>query len=446
MNKVKSGTISILGKPNTGKSTLINALTGRKISAVSDKPNTTRNKILGVLNSKEYQILFLDTPGIHKSNKFLNRIMVQSSIQAITESDISMVLIDGSKSITENDYEVINKVKDKKSFVVINKIDLIKKSKILKIVDSLKSRFLFIDNFLPISALEQEGLELLIDEIVKMLPSQEKILPDDYITDQPEKFYLSEIIREKIFNNYYEEVPYRTAVVVESIEDKKKVTKVNAYIIVENVHHKQIILGKAGSMIKKIGIELNNTIILQFKSGIRLEGIIKHIYRHKGMISIITFMDCKVSIGDKILFDPSWGNFDLICGHKILSVYGGPGDWPLYRPFMNTELPSKSIPGHIKKISSNKSELIDLYTEVRSIRENKKESSVTLIEIYNSLCSKNSDYWLLKMEILESSRMLNQQDLADRIINDLHSLCNKNSDIKDSIDRGISLIEAFYRT
>ena len=111
MNKVKSGTISILGKPNTGKSTLINALTGRKISAVSDKPNTTRNKILGVLNSKEYQILFLDTPGIHKSNKFLNRIMVQSSIQAITESDISMVLIDGSKSITENDYEVINKVK-----------------------------------------------------------------------------------------------------------------------------------------------------------------------------------------------------------------------------------------------------------------------------------------------------------------------------------------------
>ena len=168
--------------------------------------------------------------------------MVQSSIQAITESDISMVLIDGSKSITENDYEVINKVKDKKSFVVINKIDLIKKSKILKIVDSLKSRFLFIDNFIPISALEQEGLELLIDEIVKMLPSQEKILPDDYITDQPEKFYLSEIIREKIFNNYYEEVPYRTAVVVESIEDKKKVTKVNAYIIVENVHHKQIIL------------------------------------------------------------------------------------------------------------------------------------------------------------------------------------------------------------
>jgi len=113
---------------------------------------------------------------------------------------------------------------------------------------------------------------------------------------------------------------------------------------------------------------------------------------------------------------------------------------------MNTELPPKSIPNHIKEISSNKNELIDLYTEVRNIRENKKESSVTLIEIYNSLCSKNSDDWLLKMEILESSKMLNQQDLADCIINDLHSLCDKNSDIKDSIDRGISLIEALYTT
>ena len=113
MNKIKSGTISILGKPNTGKSTLVNNLTGRKISAVSDKPNTTRNKILGVLNTAVSQILFLDTPGIQVSNKFLNRIMVLSSVQAIIESDITLVLIDGSKSITDNDYEVMLKVKDK---------------------------------------------------------------------------------------------------------------------------------------------------------------------------------------------------------------------------------------------------------------------------------------------------------------------------------------------
>mgnify|MGYP001115833382 FL=1 len=117
MNKIKSGTISILGKPNTGKSTLVNNLTGRKISAVSDKPNTTRNKILGVLNTAVSQILFLDTPGIQVSNKFLNRIMVQSSLQAINESDITLVLIDASKAITNDDYEVITRAKDRSPFI-----------------------------------------------------------------------------------------------------------------------------------------------------------------------------------------------------------------------------------------------------------------------------------------------------------------------------------------
>ena len=255
MDKIKSGTISILGKPNTGKSTLVNKLTGRKISAVSEKPNTTRNKILGVLNTPEYQMLFLDTPGIQKSNKFLNRIMVLSSVQAIIESDITLVLIDGSKSITDNDYEVMLKVKDKKTLVAINKIDLIKKGKILKIVDLLRNKFPFIEQFIPISALQSDGLIVLLDELAKILPNDGKILPDDYFTDQPERFYLSEIIREKIFNNYYEEVPYRTAVVVEDIKDNKKITLIQAYIIVENSHHKQIIIGKGGSMIKKIGIE-----------------------------------------------------------------------------------------------------------------------------------------------------------------------------------------------
>ena len=205
MNEIKSGTISILGKPNTGKSTLINALTGRKISAVSEKPNTTRNKILGVLNTSKCQILFLDTPGIQKSNKFVNRIMVQSSFQAITESDITMILVDGSKAITNNDYEAISRAKDKKLLVVINKIDLIKKGKILKIVDSLKSKFPFIEHFIPISALNKDGLDILIDEITNLLPNSGRILPDDYFTDQPEKFYLSEIIREKI---HIPSVPY----------------------------------------------------------------------------------------------------------------------------------------------------------------------------------------------------------------------------------------------
>ena len=142
MKEFKCGTISIIGKPNTGKSTLINALTGVKISAVSDKPNTTRNKILGVYNSENSQIIFLDTPGLQKSSKFLNRIMVQSSYQAIGESDIVLVLIDGSKKATINTEDIASKIVNKKPIIAINKIDLIKKSKILNIVNTLKDKFL----------------------------------------------------------------------------------------------------------------------------------------------------------------------------------------------------------------------------------------------------------------------------------------------------------------
>ncbi len=255
MKEFKCGTVSIIGKPNTGKSTLINALTGRKISAVSDKPNTTRNKILGVYNSEDCQIIFLDTPGIQKSSKFLNRIMVQSSYQAIGESDVVLVIVDGSKRSTFDNDEIAPKIVDKTPVIAINKIDLIKKSKILNIVNVLKDKFLSVDSFVPISALEKEGLDILISEFKKVLPVADKILPDDVVTDQPEKFYISEIIREKIFNTFYQEVPYRTAVVIEQIIDKKKLTSIQAYIIVENSHHKQIIIGKSGSMIKKIGIE-----------------------------------------------------------------------------------------------------------------------------------------------------------------------------------------------
>lgn len=280
MKDFKCGTVSIIGKPNTGKSTLINALTGRKISAVSDKPNTTRNKILGVYNSEDCQIIFLDTPGIQKSSKFLNRIMVQSSYQAIGESDIVLVIVDGAKKSTFNTDEIASKIIDKKPIIAINKIDLIRKSKILNIVNILRDIFPSVQSFIPISALEKEGLNILINEFKKSLPNAPKILPDDVVTDQPEKFYISEIIREKIFNTFYQEVPYRTAVVIEDIIDKKKVTSIQAYVIVENSHHKQIIIGKNGSMIKKIGIESREDI--------------------ENFLSVKVFLDLRVKI------DSSW--------------------------------------------------------------------------------------------------------------------------------------------
>jgi len=280
MKEFKCGTVSIIGKPNTGKSTLINALTGSKISAVSDKPNTTRNKILGVCNSNDSQIIFLDTPGIQKSSKFLNRIMVQSSYQAIGESDIVLVIVDCTKRSTFNTDEIASKIVDKKPIIAINKIDLVKKSKILNIVNILKDIFPTVDSFIPISALEEEGLDILIKEFKRILPVADKILPDDVTTDQPEKFYISEIIREKIFNTFYQEVPYRTAVVIEEIIDKKKVSSIQAYIIVENTHHKQIIIGKNGSMIKKIGIE--------------------------SRADIEKFLSCKVFLDLRVKIDSTW--------------------------------------------------------------------------------------------------------------------------------------------
>tara|TARA_Y100001970_G_scaffold27794_1_gene33975 strand:+ start:21 stop:902 length:882 start_codon:yes stop_codon:yes gene_type:complete len=280
MDNFKSGTVSIIGRPNTGKSTLINLITDRRISAVSDKPNTTRNKILGVLNTSELQVLFLDTPGIEKSNKFLNKLMVQSSMQAIGDADLILLLIDATKKIIPEDIEIFRKIQDKNCIAVINKIDLIKKSKILKMIETLNKDYNFIKSYIPISALENKGINFLMDELKKYLPNNYKILPDDFVTDQPEKFYISEIIREKIYVNFYKEVPYRTAVVIEEIISKKNVIVIQAYIIVESSQHKQIILGKKGEMIKKIGQES------------RLE--------------IEKFLECKIYLDLRVKIDSTW--------------------------------------------------------------------------------------------------------------------------------------------
>ena len=280
MKEFKSGTVSIIGKPNTGKSTLINLLTNKRISAVSDKPNTTRNKILGVYNSQDSQILFLDTPGYQKSNKFLNRIMVQSSLQAISEGDIILLLIDATKKILPEDENLFRKIESKNSIVAINKIDLIKKSKILNLINKLSTEYSFIKSFIPISALENQGIDLLLKEINNFLPFNEKLIPDDIYTDQAEKFYISEIIREKLYVNLFKEVPYRTAVVIEEMIDKKKIIVIQSYIIVESSQHKQIILGKRGSMIKKIGLESRK--------------------------DIQDFLNCKVYLDLRVKIDNQW--------------------------------------------------------------------------------------------------------------------------------------------
>jgi GTPase len=253
-NNFRSGFISIIGRPNVGKSTLLNAVVGEKIAAVSEKPNTTRNRIVGVKNLPDTQLIFLDTPGIHKAKGKLGKVMVETAMSAIGEADVILIMIEVNEPFGKGDHFIINRL-PKPAVLVINKIDTIRKSEILKIIaesQKFKEKFLEV---VPISALKADGVNDLINTIIKYLPEGPKYFPDDMITDQPERFLVAELIREKIFNLTREEIPYKTAVVVEEFQDvpEKNLLRISAVIYVERNTHKGIIIGEGGKMLKHAG-------------------------------------------------------------------------------------------------------------------------------------------------------------------------------------------------
>jgi GTP-binding protein Era len=250
----RSGFISIIGRPNMGKSTLLNAIIGEKIAAVSEKPNTTRNRIVGVKNLPDAQLIFLDTPGIHKAKGELGRVMVEAAMSAIGEADVILMMIEVKEPFGKGDRFIVDSL-PKPSILVINKIDTVRKSEILEIIsesEKFKGKFLEV---IPVSALKADGIDDLLNTIKNYLPEGPKYFPDDMITDRPERFLVAELIREKIFNLTREEIPYKTAVVVEEFQDApgKNLIKIPATIYVERDTHKGIIIGERGKMLKQVG-------------------------------------------------------------------------------------------------------------------------------------------------------------------------------------------------
>jgi GTP-binding protein Era len=268
--KTKVGYVALIGRPNSGKSTLLNRMIGEKVAIVSDKPQTTRTSILGIKTTDKGQIIFIDNPGIHKPLHKLNRRMMNFVYGSLETADLLCLLIDGSIKFGHGDEFVIDTLKkiSRPVFLLINKVDITRKDKILLIIDRYKDLLPFVE-IIPISALTGVNLDVLEENILKNLPEAEKLYSDDDITVQSVRFLISEIIREKMLNKVRQELPFTTAVWVERIEDRetpdvKQIKQprkyVKATIFVERDTHRIIILGKHGTVIKSIGVEARKEI------------------------------------------------------------------------------------------------------------------------------------------------------------------------------------------
>jgi GTP-binding protein Era len=250
----RSGYVSIIGRPNVGKSTLLNALLGQKISIVAARPQTTRNRILGIKSLPEAQIVFIDTPGIHKPKNLLGEAMVRSARQVLEEIDVALFVAEAGRQ-TEKDRIIIESLThvDKPVFLVINKIDEVKKQDILPMMDRYKELFHFRE-IIPVSALKGEGIGIVLEKLLEYLPAGPKYYPDDIVTDQIERFMAAEIIREKIMEKTGEEIPYSVAVDVDSWTEREDgIVAIAANIFVEREGQKGIIIGAKGRMLKEVG-------------------------------------------------------------------------------------------------------------------------------------------------------------------------------------------------
>lgn len=249
---MKSGFVNIFGKPNAGKSTLLNALMGEKLAIVSPKVQTTRHRIKGILNTKDYQIIFSDTPGIIEPKYKLHEKMMQAVKSSLEDADVALLIVDIKDNLEEAD-EIFSSLSLKvPSIVVLNKTDLVDKETVDKTVEFFSDKK-YCKKIVVISALRNLGLQELLNEIISFLPEGEPFYTDDNLSDLPMKFFVGELIREKIFYLYKEEIPYHTTVLVQQFKEKTTLTKITAEIIVQRDTQKGIVLGEGGKMIKELG-------------------------------------------------------------------------------------------------------------------------------------------------------------------------------------------------
>jgi GTP-binding protein Era len=261
--KFKSGFIAIVGRPNVGKSTLLNRILGQKIAITSNKPQTTRNRILGIHNFDGGQALFVDTPGIHKAKSKLNKFMVDQAIDACADVDIVLFLVEAQSQPGPGDEFVLQMLSRMKVpvYLLINKVDLVERESLLGLIDIYRQKFSFTE-IIPVSARNGEGVKTLLGLVETHLPAGPRYFDEDALTDQPERFIVAEMVREKIMRRTSDEIPYGVGVKVESFEEKpqQNLVVIHATVHVERDSHKKIIVGKGGQMIRKLGEEARKDI------------------------------------------------------------------------------------------------------------------------------------------------------------------------------------------
>jgi len=253
--RFRSGFVSFLGRPNAGKSTLLNRIVGHKLAIVSDKPQTTRTRIVGVKNYGEGQIVFVDTPGVHKPTHRMNVRMVDIALESMREVDVLCLVVDISVKSGPGDRYLLNLLTDVKTSTILalNKVDLVAKPRLLPIIDHYQREHPFVE-IVPVSAADGTNVDLLEKLFLQYLPEGEPLYPLDYVTDQPERFFVGEIVREQVLQLTHDELPFSTAVMVDRIESAADgITNIYCTILVDRESQKPIVIGRAGSMIKQIG-------------------------------------------------------------------------------------------------------------------------------------------------------------------------------------------------